>query len=211
MADVEKIVIERFTNLFGEPKTPNPVGFIAEYEHALSGYSAGLLRRAVDSVIAEHRFSTWPTIGKVKGAADSLAISDVDHQRGPSTPERREDPMWGAEAFAMADQMIRCSMGYQAAKEGWCLGLHEFLRRHGRLPHLHEAERIQANARFVDACVRGDEELGQFAKSVREFSLQIARRRDELAKAILTGSLWEKSAGAETLSERSRRMMGETE
>ncbi|MEY2961356.1 MAG: hypothetical protein RLZ60_1186 [Pseudomonadota bacterium] len=74
MADVAAIVFERFTNIYGEPKhTPNPEAFFEEYERALSGYSDALLRRAIDLVIAEHAFTTWPTIGKICKAIEKAA------------------------------------------------------------------------------------------------------------------------------------------
>lgn len=86
MADVEKLVFQRFATLFGEPKhTSNLAGFYDEYERALSGCSDELLARAIDDAIDKHAYPTWPTLGQIK-----TSLKAVTPSAGP--PQFREPP-----------------------------------------------------------------------------------------------------------------------
>lgn len=82
MADIQKIVLDRFHNLYGEPKRPEPEKFYAEYERALMGWSEDILAKAVDQVIATHPHNWWPMPGTVTKACREIApaprIVDTD-------------------------------------------------------------------------------------------------------------------------------------
>lgn len=99
MADVAALVFERFTNLYGEPKhTPNPEAFFEEYERALGPYSDKLLEKAVELVIAEHTYTTWPTIGRICKALERVTppprpadTSRDDRALPPPSPIAKEN------------------------------------------------------------------------------------------------------------------------
>lgn len=73
--------IERLLTMFGEPRTPNPERFLAEYAKALTGIEATILETAVDRVMKTATF--WPKPAEIleevnRVAADKYRYRSVD-------------------------------------------------------------------------------------------------------------------------------------
>lgn len=73
MGNVNQCVFVRFRALYGEPNSPDPDLFLDLYEEALGGYSDEILDAAVQVVIAEHDYNTWPKPGTVVKACKNVA------------------------------------------------------------------------------------------------------------------------------------------
>jgi hypothetical protein len=72
--DVQKLMLARFSALYGAPAAPNPQAVIDEYTHALKGFTLEALQHGADKVIAENTFRAWPTVGEcVKACRDYRA------------------------------------------------------------------------------------------------------------------------------------------
>lgn len=116
------IVIRRFMVIYGEPKTPNPSEFRAEYERALSGYTESTLSRAVDHVVQEFKpFASqpWPAISAVIAACKKVCETTTD---GKSEMDkiRAQIRETNRQAKARAAMwMERSPLGRQAILEGW--------------------------------------------------------------------------------------------
>jgi hypothetical protein len=88
-------IVRRFLALYGEPRTPDPELYLAEYGKALSGYPIDALMTAADELIRASPF--WPkpseVIAKVdaelKWKARSVPPKAPEPRRVP-TPEERE-------------------------------------------------------------------------------------------------------------------------
>ena len=89
-------VIRRFGTVYGTPNVPDQNALYDEFCKALGGYSASILENAVDAVIRNHEYPTWPTVGEVVKAARAFVAStfkpDVSPpvvEWPPPTPEQK--------------------------------------------------------------------------------------------------------------------------
>lgn len=90
-------VIRRFLTVYGAPKVPAPDELFAEFSKALKDFSSAIIEPAIDRVIADHAYPTWPTVGEVVKAARAQAernhrptVSVAEPPRPPLTNEQRE-------------------------------------------------------------------------------------------------------------------------
>lgn len=70
--------IERFLAMFGEPRTPNPERFLAEYAKALTGIEGPILEAAVDRVMRTATF--WPKPAEVLQEVNHVAAERYKHR-----------------------------------------------------------------------------------------------------------------------------------
>lgn len=64
-------LVKRLAIVFGEPKTEDPVGFLAEYANAFKGNSKDILDAAADVIIKQRKFRAWPTVAECLDAIDA--------------------------------------------------------------------------------------------------------------------------------------------
>jgi hypothetical protein len=80
-------------------------------------------------------------------------------------------------------------MGKRAARDGWVLSLHDFCRKHGRLPQHHEVDKLKAAAKFFDEqyaiAVRGA--AGPNSKALARLGDKMLARRNSLIDRVLHG------------------------
>lgn len=109
--NVQRLVIARFTATYGEPNTSDPEAFMAEYSRALGGFPSPILERAIDRVIDEHEFNSWPKVGTCVKACRRLTPEPViefpKHMDEP-LPQRTAEQK--AMARKIADQ-FRATVG----------------------------------------------------------------------------------------------------
>lgn len=141
MPTASEQLIGRFMAMFGEPKTPDPDGFLVEYARAIDGTDADALRRAGDILIRKSTF--WPKpsevldlVGEILAERDRK-LAREEERKGKSLPVQMRE----------ASQMIRCDLGRRAVDEGWIRQLWDFCRTRGRLPGQYEVGALVASAR----------------------------------------------------------------
>jgi hypothetical protein len=66
-------VIRRFLTVYGAPNTHDEAAYFDEYIRALSKVSESLLKSAVDEIIDNRTFSSWPTVGEIRNTVNSVA------------------------------------------------------------------------------------------------------------------------------------------
>lgn len=154
--------------------------WLKDMSDAFKSYDRKILRDATQWLIFHRKQRAFPLIADIKEACDK-----VTPDSGKGHPSQPQDPMWSAEAFQYADKEIDCETGRRSAREGWCLGLHEFLRRHRRMPNRIEVAEIIETSRFVDRCAAGLEPLGFAASQLGQLASSILERRERLAKRLL--------------------------
>jgi len=148
-------------------------------------YEGAVLRRAAQHIVdtrTDRRFPLPAEIRKVcaEVAADERRASlPIDAPKGvdASSPERQR----------LAREMMRTSIGRDAARNGWIGALHNFALRHGRLPSVAEIPGVKqaaADLHETMAWLKSDEP----AWCKREWmalGLSMLARQDELAKDVL--------------------------
>lgn len=172
-------LLTRLMVLYDPPDTGDLTAWMTEVARLIEGYSDRDLDRAFDLICAGHRGRGFPTVSEIiGGCAEARAAASPAKPVEPPT-----DPRWSAEAFRIADEMIQCELGRQAARDGWCLGLHEFIRVHRRLPRSWEAGEIIATSRLIDRIAAGAER-GHPINGAKLAASMIAKR-EAMARKIL--------------------------
>jgi hypothetical protein len=91
MANIDQIIVVRFTNLYGAPLALDPVRFVDEYKTAMASCDSSLLERAIDRVVQRHNYPTWPTVGECVNAYRALS-SDRARANEKEIDRRQEIP-----------------------------------------------------------------------------------------------------------------------
>lgn len=190
MTSVPTHVMQNFMQpllaVFGEPSSPDPERFLAEFGRHLKGYTAAELTPAADFLARNHKgMARWPKLAECLEACE-----DVRERVRQSKPARSEDA-W-QERVARAERlMIETELGQQAARDGWANGCREFIAAKGRLPHEHEVYRLIENARFIDRCASGMDNLGIAHTALIKLANTIVDRRNAIADRVLAGEVRE--------------------
>jgi hypothetical protein len=71
-------VVARLNAVYGDPKTPDPAMFVAEYIKALTGFDAKVLHKAADRVIKQSTF--WPKPAEIIAEAEHVASEFYRHR-----------------------------------------------------------------------------------------------------------------------------------
>lgn len=176
-------ILTRLAVLYGPPDSPNPSAWFAEVTRLVAGYSEVEQDRAFDLITRTHRGAKYPSVSEiVTGCADAREILQPPRKEAPKYPD------WSASAIAKADQLMRSDIGRMLAKEGCALGLHDFLRKNGRMPTQGEISAIRAESREFDEayakCVRGD--AGPLSKPLEQLGNSMLDRRAEIEGIALS-------------------------
>jgi hypothetical protein len=87
--------VKRLAIVFGEPKTEDPVGFLAEYANAFKGTPRDILDAAADVIIKQRKFRAWPTVAECLDAIDA-ARKQVVQNGIRLEPIENFDTWWAA-------------------------------------------------------------------------------------------------------------------
>lgn len=108
MSIVDDLVLKRLTRLYGDPKTSDIEGFLAEYETALKGYGEPVLRQAVDRVVQANEYRSWPMPGEICKACHDVGLEAVKYEkrtyRAPEPEYPAPDPESAARVKALAQK-----------------------------------------------------------------------------------------------------------
>jgi hypothetical protein len=152
---------------------------------ALKSYDPWVLERAAQEIIDSRDERSHPLIAEVKKVCHEV----IRFERS-SRPEMKvehkdqyEDP------FKLADALIRCELGREAARANpsWVLALHDFCRENRRLPSSGEISKCRrVAAEFHEnyaACVSG--RAGPFSKPLEKLGASMIRRTQKLRVMVL--------------------------
>ncbi len=119
MADVQILVLDRFQKLYGDPKRSDMEAFFEEYEIALMGWNEDVLRRAVDIVVREHEYPSWPMPGAVHKACERVAPT---RQVTPNYPDPERVHLTDQQHAAMDEAYAKTRAVLQKTADGLELG-----------------------------------------------------------------------------------------
>lgn len=157
---------------------------------AMSTYDARILKRAAQRIIDTRTDRRFPLVAELRKVAAQVVAEDKAAQatiRGVAPDSKA--PEFSAERVRWADHLINGEMGKRAARDGWVLSLHDFCRKHGRLPQHHEVDKLKAAAKFFDEqyaiAVRGA--AGPNSKALARLGDKMLARRNSLIDRVLHG------------------------
>lgn len=154
----------------------------------LRGFDANVLSRAAEDIIRHRTDRRFPLPADCRKAClEAKKWLDAEKSISSLPIARKTDERDWSERERLADDMIRCPDGKQAAREGWISALHAFIVRNGRMPNGHEAGACKRIAREFDAayaeCVKGGWEQAATLRSLGEAMLE---KRKRLADMVLS-------------------------
>jgi len=154
----------------------------------LRTYSAPVLESAAQKIIDTRTDRRFPLPSECKKVCDEIAARDHQEQQASRlSPDAKLPPQFSQWRVRLADDLINCSLGRQAAQEGWILALHDFARENGKLPTGSEIARCKAvPAGFDEAyavCLRGG--AGFANSALKTLGDKMIARRKELAERLL--------------------------
>lgn len=164
----------------------------------LGRFSDEILERACREIIVtrgKRPNEQWmPTLAEcIKACRDAQFIVDGEKNKGRLPlgvgPLEKKFAVWSDERRILADQLVMTEQGRRAAKEGWILGLHNFIRERGEVPRTSSQENALrvSSQEFEEEyrkCLNGG--FPQ-AKALSELGTKMLERREELAQMVLHG------------------------
>jgi len=151
----------------------------------LKPFEPWVLEAGIQRLIEGRRDRYIPVPGEVRELL--VAIRSEEQRSRPGLKvahtDQHQDP------YALADALVRCDLGRQAAaaEPCWILALHDFCRTNRRLPTGHEISRCKQVAvdfeqRYRD-CITGN--AGAFSKPLLAWAETIIRKREDLRAKLI--------------------------
>lgn len=72
MGDFDRLIVDRFTNLYGAPNAVDPAEFVNEYRKALGTLRTDILQKVSDRAVWNNTYHAWPTVGRCREIAEAV-------------------------------------------------------------------------------------------------------------------------------------------
>lgn len=152
----------------------------------LRPFSPEVLERAATDISRSRKDRRFPTLAdclsacyeakKWLDAQNPVLPRDAGKKAGDNSESR----------YALADDLVRGPMGREAARDGWILALHDFIRQNMRLPDAGEVHRIKISIRdFEEAYEKTLRGGWAGASALAQLGDKMAARREELRQMVL--------------------------
>lgn len=171
-------LINRLLVVYGQPESTDPNAFLDEIENAVKRFDDHVQDRAADIILRTHKRAFFPS-----PAVIIQACEEIDALKVKAPRDAIKYPDWTPAAVSRADRLIVSDVGRLAADEGWALGLHDFCRKHGRLPNSSEQHQIKIDSRDFDRayCAVIDMEANSLSSSLKKLGEAMLERRNKYA------------------------------
>lgn len=167
-----------------------PVEWFKTWERTLKNFDPWVVEAATARIIDNRTERSFPLPSEVRKAC--YEVLDLERASKPQMAVRHEQQY--GDPFALADALINCEMGRQAAKAEpcWLLALHDFCRENRRLPLDGEIPKLKRVAAEFEVnyrtCLRG--EVGSFngvnlSRPLLQLAESMIRRREKLRARLL--------------------------
>lgn len=100
-------LLDRFTTMYGEPKTDDVAGYVETYANALEGFNAAILDAAILRIIRNHTYPSWPTVGECVKVCRQVASELYPPKIVPDPPPAAKDPVDAKIAKLLKDSALR--------------------------------------------------------------------------------------------------------
>jgi hypothetical protein len=189
MADTFARICARLATIYGPARKEDDglLEYYRELSKLVSQYNQQEQDKAAELIIRNHKSKSWPDIPAIlRACADAREI--LHPPKGHIPRMHTRDNTWTEEAFTRADELCRGEMGRIANREGWLMGLHEFVRAHSRLPTQAEIADIKDTAKWVERVASGDIEVsGPAHRMAPQWASTALERRQRLAERLFGG------------------------
>lgn len=152
----------------------------------LRGYNADTLKRAASRILNTRTERSFPLPAECKKVCDDIASQDAIVNGSKLIPDKMPPP-YSDWRWKLADELIMCPLGREAANGGWILSLHDFARENMRLPTGSEIGRCkEARNKFdegYEICLRG--EGGPANNALLQLAESMNKRREALRARVL--------------------------
>lgn len=157
----------------------------------LNGSASDVLERAARIIIQTRKNRYFPLIAECRQAVREAAEEIRFDQNIQTLPELRKSfgDEWSSERIRLAYDLIKSSMGRQAAQDDpcWVLALWHFCRRNQRLPDGREIDQCKRDAtdfdEAYDSVLRGSG--GMMASALEKLGASMLAKREKLMAEAL--------------------------
>ena len=183
MSDKVQKLLTRLGNIWPKRIDEETLGeWLADWESALKQFDGWVIDAAATRIVHDRTSDKFPLPADVRRVCFQVVADDKQKQPRMDESEQFKDP------YKLAADLIRCTMGQRAAREGWCLTLRDFIASNERLP---ESERevsklIASRDTFLNNVIDCMEGRGGIAgKSLAKLGQTMCKREYEIAQRIL--------------------------
>ena len=155
----------------------------------LRGFDPSTLDKAAEEIIRHRTDRRFPLPSDCRKACLD-AKKWIEAERRSSTlpiATPTSEMQWDARQ-RLADDLVQCPLGKQAANEGWIGAMHAYAVKYGRLPTGGDIARCKSDAKEFDAayalCIRGG---WPQAGELQKLGASMLKRRQALVDRVLHG------------------------
>lgn len=182
MSDKVEKLLARLSNIWpkriDEDTLPE---WLADWEGVMKPFEPWVIEAAATRMVHSRTKPGFPFPAEVAAVCREVLADDRRGKPELSKPEPKANP------YKLADDLIRGELGKRAAREGWALTLHDFIRENTRMPNEQECRRLIAiRDKFVVNLVDCQEGRGgEFGGPLVKLGLSMAAREHKIAKRVL--------------------------
>ena len=132
--------------------------WVETMRNELAGFSDEVINKAVTDMVRTRKVRSIPLVSEcIDACSDAKRWLDADKrnsslQMGQQVPVSPDEMKWN-ERKALADTLVKCPLGRQAAQEGWIGALHAYAVKNGRLPPANEFGALKRDAKETDGII----------------------------------------------------------
>jgi hypothetical protein len=164
--------------------------WLASMFRELGGYSTQVLEEAAKDIVGTRTERYFPLPAECKKACENVRkrsdIAAKAAQLKTGTWTYKRDDEYAEWRIELANDLVKCAIGKQAAKEGWILSLHDYARKYKQMPHPSEIYALKEGAKGFDQayeqCVRGG---WPDAAGLRKLGESMLAKRKQLSEMVL--------------------------
>lgn len=183
--------LDRLVVVYGAPMdTKDPRGFLTEYAKALNVFSREVLDAACDQMLNQRKYKSWPSIGECVTFCETARASKEQLQKSEKLAALRRhssDPDLDALHDSEIKKILRgkgSEWTQRACREGWIVGLYDFVRDKHRIPVADERAELRKSAELVQKAATGEEHLGIMHGGLVKLANAMLARRERLLEEM---------------------------
>jgi hypothetical protein len=194
MGDVEGRFLDVLARHLPMPSSManSPEAWAKDYISRLDSFPDEVLEAAANRILDDAKSRRFPLPGECTIACKD-ALNDLEFKRRmrpnntaeiKNVPLGQRDPACSDVRQKLANDLIRCPLGFRASEEGWIARLWDFCRDAGRLPNQNEVEAIVAKHKVAEKDFEDMKQGGRAPSFVLRARKAIIARRESLSDIV---------------------------
>lgn len=163
------------------------IEWIKSVRNAIYHYDDSILSRASQKIIDTRTDRRFPLPSEIRKICGDIAADDRRSKLSVDGDKFKSSDPWSPHRVRLADELMHTSMGREAARGGWILSLHDYVRKFGELPRDDYTKRklIHGAKDFDDGYRMAIDGGFPGARAMVQLGDKMLARREELTKAVL--------------------------